>query len=168
MGDEPNRARAEEIIGRVVPLQDKDPASRTYGIWSWFMEEPAEARWRRRTGTGRISAAPSSCRWRSSIATAFPKTWLEQVDAAVIHAGNAIKRRDVQPGYTNIAIMGSYVTIVAGEQYGNQELREYGLARLKKFHDYSFHHGGFTEYNSPTYTVVALTETGAPAPARAR
>ena len=38
---EPERlTRAEAILRRVVALQDTDPTSKTYGIWSWFMEEP--------------------------------------------------------------------------------------------------------------------------------
>ena len=40
---EPGRLeRAERILRRVISLQDQDPNSRTYGIWSWFMEEPLE------------------------------------------------------------------------------------------------------------------------------
>ena len=34
--------RATAIVRRVVSLQDNDPARRTYGIWSWFMEEPLD------------------------------------------------------------------------------------------------------------------------------
>ena len=56
--------------------------------------------------------------------------------------------------------MGTYVTLVAGEHFNNDEFRDYGLARLKKFHAYTLHHGAFTEYNSPTYTLVALEEIG--------
>lgn len=38
-GDGP---RAEKILLRVIGLQDADPASRTYGIWPWLLEEPLE------------------------------------------------------------------------------------------------------------------------------
>ncbi|MBN2316104.1 MAG: hypothetical protein JXM79_19410, partial [Sedimentisphaerales bacterium] len=38
---EPERIeQARQILRRVIALQDQDPNSRTYGIWSWFMEEP--------------------------------------------------------------------------------------------------------------------------------
>ena len=40
---EPDRLkRAQDILRKVISLQDQDPKSRTYGIWSWFMEEPLE------------------------------------------------------------------------------------------------------------------------------
>ena len=32
--------RAIAILTRIVALQDTDPASPTFGIWSWFLEEP--------------------------------------------------------------------------------------------------------------------------------
>ena len=34
--------RAEHILRRVISLQNQDPKSRTYGIWSWFAEEPLD------------------------------------------------------------------------------------------------------------------------------
>jgi len=43
---------------------------------------------------------------------------------------------------------------------GREDLREYGLNRLRRFHEHTLREGGFTEYNSPTYTLVALTEIG--------
>jgi hypothetical protein len=37
-------------------------------------------------------------------------------------------------------------------------MKDYSKIRLKKFYNYTIEKGGFTEYNSPTYTVVALDE----------
>ncbi|MBZ0256547.1 hypothetical protein K8I31_10820, partial [bacterium] len=65
---------------------------------------------------------------------------------------------NVGPGYTNIAVMGTYVTMVAGEQLGDDGLRDYAKQRLRRFHEATMATGSFSEYNSPTYTVVALSE----------
>ena len=73
-------------------------------------------RCRRRTGTGRISAACSSCRSPSTTWTACPPTLQQKVHDSILHAARSIQRRDVGPGYTNIALMGTYVTLVAGER----------------------------------------------------
>lgn len=81
-----------------------------------------------------------------------------QVDAAILHACRAIKQRNVGPGYTNIAIMGAYVTLVAGETLDRAEFRDYGRERLRRFHAHTVENGSFEEYNSPTYTIVALHE----------
>lgn len=149
--------RAEQILRRVIALQDQDPNSRTYGIWSWFLEEPLDKmsppdwNWADFCGTQLLQVAMDH-------ASRLPADLHQQVRESILHAGRAIKRRNVGPGYTNIAVMGAYVTLVAGEQFGDAELTEYGKARLKRFYDFTFEQGSFSEYNSPTYSIVAIKE----------
>ena len=149
--------RAEQILRRVIALQDQDPISRTYGIWSWFAEEPLD------------KMAPPDWNWADFCGAQLlqvaidhmdrlPADLQQQIRESILHAGRAIKRRNVGPGYTNIAIMGAYVTLVAGELFENAELADYGKDRLKRFYDHTFKHGSFSEYNSPTYSVVAIKE----------
>jgi hypothetical protein len=149
--------RAEQILRRVIALQDQDPSSRTYGIWSWFMEEPLDKmsppdwNWADFCGTQLLQVAIDHM-------DRLPADLQREVTESILHAGRAIKRRNVGPGYTNIAIMGAYVTLVAGERFDNAELADYGKARLKRFYDYTFKNGSFSEYNSPTYSIVAIQE----------
>ena len=149
--------RAEQILRRVIALQDQDPNSRTYGIWSWFAEEPLDQmsppdwNWADFCGTQLLQVAIDHM-------DRLPSDLQRQVTESILHAGRAIKRRNVGPGYTNIAVMGAYVTLVAGELFNNAELADYGKARLKRFYDHTFIHGSFSEYNSPTYSVVAIKE----------
>ena len=149
--------RAEQILRRVIALQDQDPKSRTYGIWSWFMEEPLD------------KMSPPDWNWADFCGAQLlqvaidhmgrlPEDLQQRIRDSILHAGRAIKRRNVGPGYTNIAIMGAYVTLVAGEVFNDTELFEYGKARLKRFHEHTFKHGSFSEYNSPTYSIVAIKE----------
>ncbi len=156
-GDPEFLARAEAILRRVIALQDQNPESRTYGIWSWFLEEPLE----------RMS--PPDWNWADFCGVQLLQVALDhrhrlspelaaQVDTAIQHAARSIRRRNVGPGYTNIAIMGTYVTLVAGELYQLDDLREYALKRLRAFHAFTMKAGAFSEYNSPTYTIVALKE----------
>jgi len=158
-GDEELKGRAEAILRKLISLQDQDPQSKTYGIWSWFLEEPLD------------KMAPPDWNWADFCGVQLlqvaldhrarlPADLMAGVDAAIQHAARSIQKRNVGPGYTNIAIMGTYVTFVAAELYDIADLRDYAHNRLRKFHQYTLHHGGFTEYNSPTYTVVALTELG--------
>jgi hypothetical protein len=158
-GEEPWRARAEDILRRVTALQDQDPASRTYGIWSWFLEEPLaqmsppDWNWADFCGVQLLQVARDH---RSRLTPEVAK----MVDDAIRHAARSIERRNVGPSYTNIAIMGTYVTLVASEFYGWDDLHAYAMKRLRRFHDYTKEQGAFTEYNSPTYTVVAVSELG--------
>lgn len=155
---DPNRLeRAEQILDRVIDLQDQDPASRTYGIWSWFLEEPLDQmsppdwNWADFCGTQLLQVAIDHM-------DRLPAELQEKVRRSILHAARSIQRRNVGPGYTNIAIMGTYVTLLAGEQFKDKELFDYGKKRLGRFRDYTQEKGSFSEYNSPTYTVVAINE----------
>ena len=150
-------ARAEQILTRVIDLQDQDPDSRTYGIWPWFLEEPLDQmsppdwNWADFCGTQLLQVAIDHM-------NRLPMNLREQVRESILHAARSIKKRNVGPGYTNIALMGTYVTLVAGERFGVRELSDYGKQRLRRFFEYTQERGSFSEYNSPTYTLVAIEE----------
>ena len=154
-GDERLRLRACDIIRRVISLQDQDTASKTYGIWSWFLEEPLE------------KMSPPDWNWADFCGHSLiqiildhrdriPADLAKEIDASIQHATRSIMKRNVGPSYTNIAILGTYVTMVAGELYYLPDVTEYAVARLQRFHEYTRETGGFTEFNSPTYTIVSL------------
>ena len=54
--------------------------------------------------------------------------------------------------------MGTYVTYVTSHLFDMPEMQEYANERLKKFYEYTQEKGGFSEYNSPTYSIVAIDE----------
>jgi len=149
--------RAQAILARVIPLQDQDPNSPTYGIWPWFLEEPLEKmsppdwNWADFCGVQLLQVAIDHM-------DRLPIELQQQVRNSILHAARSIRRRNVGPEYTNIALMGTYVTLVAGERLDARELFDYGKQRLQRFYDYTREIGSFTEYNSPTYTCVAIEE----------
>jgi hypothetical protein len=156
-----HRARAHEVIHKVVSLQDTDSDSATYGIWSWYLEEPLE------------DMRPPDWNWAdflgatlATILARIPERVAASLAAAMRaslgHAAAAIVRRDVGPGYTNIAIMGGGVTAAAGELLADDALLVYGRERLRKSVEHANYHGSFNEFNSPTYTFVALAELERP------
>lgn len=153
-----DRDRAIQVLRKVIGLQDIDPASPTYGIWPWLLEEPL------------AKMSPPDWNWadfcgaRLAVilhdhAAALPEDVKQSVRASLGHAAQAIKKRNVGPGYTNIAIMGGGVCAAAGELLANPTLLEYGRQRLEQIVAHTAHHGSFNEYNSPTYTMVALWES---------
>ena len=156
-GEPEREERAEAILRRVIALQDQDPDSRTYGIWSWFLEEPLDQmsppdwNWADFCGTQLLQVAIDHM-------DRLPSDLRRQVKDSILHAARSIVRRNVGPGYTNIALMGTYVTLVAGERFDVRDLVEYGRKRLRRFCEYTDEKGSFSEYNSPTYTCVAIEE----------
>ena len=152
---EPERlSRAVGIVERLLSLQDTDPGSDTYGIWSWFLEEslaemsPPDWNWADFCGTCLIQIAMDH-------SDRLPAETAERLDRGVMHAARSIMRRDVAPGYTNIALMGTHVTYCVGEHYRDGEVLDYARMRLSRFVEHTREHGAFSEYNSPTYTSLA-------------
>ena len=155
--DEEFRERAIQVIDRVIGLQETDPDNEYFGIWPWFMEEPID------------QMAPPDRNWADFCGAQLleitlthrhrlPDSLNQKIDQSLQYASQAIRKRDVGPGYTNIAIMGTFVTYVTSVLYELEELNQYARQRLERFYEFTKHHNGFTEYNSPTYTRVALDE----------
>jgi hypothetical protein len=150
--------RAAQVIRKIASLQETDPTKATYGIWSWFYDEPLEKmsppdwNWADFIG-GRIAQAIATHGHR------LPGDVLAVAKTSLRNAAWSIFRRNIGPGYTNIAIMGAMVTAAAGEILGEPFLLDYGRRRIQNVVAALAEHGSFQEYNSPTYTMVVLEET---------
>lgn len=157
LGGEEDLQRVYDILYRVIPLQDINPSRKTYGIWPYYVEESLE------------QMDCPDWNWADFIAkemlvmligkrAALPLELQGRMQDAIWHACQAIIKRNVGPGYTNISVMGAYVTIVAGELFGWTNTLEYGKKRLERLYEYNKSKGNFSEFNSPTYTFVALID----------
>lgn len=149
--------RACDVIKSLLTLQDRDPRQDTYGIWPWFYEEPL------------TQMAPPDWNWADFCGKELvlavllhghrlPKELRDEIRQGVSCACEAIIKRDVGPHYTNIAIMGAFVTLIAGELYNRQDYMDYALQRLEKLKSYTEGLGTFQEFNSPQYSVIAIVE----------
>lgn len=149
--------RACAIIDRLLTLQDCDPKHDTYGIWPWFYEEPLH------------QMAPPDWNWadfcgKELVLAALlhghrmPDELRDRMRQGISYACDAIIMRNVGPHYTNISIMGAFVTLIAGELYDRQDYMDYALQRLEKLKYYTEGLGTFQEFNSPHYSVIAIVE----------
>ncbi len=152
-----DQERASAILRKVLTLQETDPGNEYYGIWPWFLEEPIAA------------MSPPDRNWADFCAARLAQilvdheTTLEPALCAAVkrslgHAARAIRARDVDPAYTNIAIMGSGVAVAAGELLDEPGLVVYGRTKLKEVVELTRRHTNLREYNSPDYTLLALLE----------
>jgi hypothetical protein len=150
--------RSADILRAVIALQEESPTHDAYGVWPWMYEQPLE----------RMS--PPDKNWADFCGNAlmlilkraaldFPAELVELVELSIRRAAYAIFRRNVRPDYTNIAIMGGVMTACAGELLNEDWLLDYGRTRLSDVVHHLQTQGDFTEYNSPTYTMVALEES---------
>ncbi|WP_169818809.1 hypothetical protein [Niabella ginsenosidivorans] len=150
--------RGITILKNILPLQEKDSREPFCGVWPYYPEDPLKGR-----------KAPVDYNWADFMAVSLTDIVLnasehlnrdlkQQVREALILAARAIQKRDVKADYTNICIMGTYVCYVVGDLYRIPDISNYARNRLAYFYQYTKDNKGFTEYNSPTYTVVAMNE----------
>ncbi len=152
-----NAPVVSKLIKRVCELEDCDVKSRSCGVWPLYMEEPVQTR-ERVDWNWSDFCAKGLLQFIIDYNEYFEESLMNDVKRAVTYAAKAIMKRDVNPSYTNISVMGSYVTLAVGEYLENAEIAEYGKERFKKLFRYNMLNGCVSEYNSPTYTIEALTD----------
>ena len=157
-GEASDVQRAQKILRRLLPLQQTDDTNSEYsGVWPWLMEEPLN-----RMGSVDLS-------WADFCGSAIAQILVEhrdQIDQdlqrglenALRLSADRIRQRDVQPAYTNIAVLGGGVCTMAGEILKDDSLLQYGQHRLSKIVAFTQQQGGFNEYNSPPYSKVVIGE----------
>jgi hypothetical protein len=154
-GDPARCDRAARMLRRALQAQDRDPQSRTYGIWPYYWEEPL----------GQMEAPDWN--WADFcgselllIVYRHPERLAEDlrepVREAIRHAARSVQRRNMGPHYTNICALGTFVTLAAGRWLGEADLWGYGVDRLRRFAAHTDGTGSFNEYNSPTYAFVTM------------
>ena len=157
-GDAADIQRGIAITQAILSLQEKDTALPFCGVWPYYPEDPMKGR-----------KAPVDYNWADFISVSLIDIVLnaddhldeelkKQLKNSLILAAHAIMKRDVKADYTNICIMGAYVCYVVGNLYDQPGIRRYGQQKLAYFYHYTKNNKGFTEYNSSTYTVVAMNE----------
>ena len=155
--DKASQAEGARVLRNVIKYQDSDPNSKTYGVWPWYIEEPFDEmlaidfNWADFLGATLISIL-------TNYSDRLPPDVVDEAKASLDRACACIKKRDVKPNYTNIAYMGAVVCAAGGELLGKPEYLEYARMRMERNVNSYKEIGGFTEYNSPTYTMVVLVE----------
>jgi len=153
-----NIERGIDIVKAILPLQEKNTDEPFCGVWPYYPEDPLMGR-----------KAPVDYNWADFMAIPLIDIVInfsdytdddlkEQIKNALILAARSIKKRDVKGDYTNVFIMGTYVCYIVGNLYDLPDISNYARNRLAYFYGYTKDNKGFTEYNSPTYTVVAMNE----------
>ncbi|MBC8290010.1 MAG: hypothetical protein H8E37_06810 [Planctomycetes bacterium] len=156
-GEPEDVARAEAILEKIVALQDSDSESTTFGVWPWLLEEPI------------AEMTSPDLNWADFCGASLAHILIQHsgqlseetrqlAEAALRNATAAIRKRNVGPGYTNIAVLGGGVCAAAGEVFADAELLKYGRERLQGVVEQTAKHGGFNEYNSPPYCKVVIAE----------
>jgi hypothetical protein len=153
----PHRVEGNKILSRVLELQDSDPSSKTFGLWSWYAEESLERmasvdyNWADFQGAVLVIIL-------HDFSHCLEPTLRLRAERSLEYCCSAIMRRNVGPAYTNIAITGATVTAAAGEILRRVDFLEFGRRRILRSLSHFRASGAFVEYNSPAYLPVVIEE----------
>lgn len=148
---------AFRAFDRICDLQDTRPGSRTFGLWSYYMEQPLDEmiapdyNWANFVGKD-LLAACILCR------PILPDALCERMRMALYNAVQCTIRRNVSEDYTNIAFISCMMLVASGELLEDAHIFQTGKERLSRFLEYTRVTTGFSEYNSAPYMCVAFEE----------
>jgi hypothetical protein len=150
-GDPADRDRAQAILRRVVTAQDNKSNGPTRGAYSWYFEEkPSDLN--SAAFVGMVMADVIDLDRRHPMLDADVR---QAVEESGKHAVEAVMQRDVDPGYTNIALL-STALASAGQKLwqvpGSGAWAQGKLDAVMTLAD----DGEFYEYRSPTYSAVDI------------
>ena len=146
-------AAAENIINKIIDAQDKNPKSKTYGLWSYYFEESLTEMSAPDYNMAEFVARPMIyilCEKSQYIS----EQTAQRLKTALNLAARCCIRRNVGLDYTNVISMSCITITVIGEITEDEELIAAGKEELKAFAEYTRFNGGFSEYNSPCYLKV--------------
>jgi len=141
-----DRAAAASILHGVLDLQyDDGPDSKLHGVWRRRQgETDHDSNWREFVGCGLILIL-------ETFPDRLPEDLVSDIQAALLRAAVGSARRDVEAGYTNIALMSAFLLDYVGTKQGRDDLRQAGQEKAEAIYELFSRHKTFNEYNSPTY-----------------
>lgn len=151
--------RARAIIKKICLLQDKNPESRTYGLWARFTEEPLSAmkspdyNWAEFVSGSLISVMKKHSQFLDEELTILVKETLRMTAYCCM-------KRKVGLDYTNVIFMSIFTLLAIGEIVEDKEIFEFGKKELRGLLEYTRVSGGLSEYNSPCYTKLPVNTIG--------
>lgn len=148
---------AKSVLWGLIKYQDNREDSKTYGLWPYYIEEDCD-----HMIAPDYNMADFNAKHFAYILKRRSDCLDDELRAALseslMKAAICSIRRNVSPDYTNISLMSLNTIINAGEISGNKEFLERGKERLRKVHEYNTFCGCFSEYNSSTYSPLAIEE----------
>ena len=142
--------KLDVLFDTATELQDRDPASRAYGNFRWYV----------RDGFVMDYNAVDFCMQEGALIARDYRNRLTPAQLAKFDhlcelAIQGCLNHRVRSSYTNIAIMNAVNLVLLGEAYGRADAFEAGVKRLDEF-ILNTAICGVCEYSSPAYTAVDI------------
>jgi len=150
-GGSENLALAEEVIDKVLSMQETRPGNPYFGNFRWFFEDDMVAD---------LNAVEFMLEALALITLGsgdrLSLRLRERIREAMRLGLQEIERLDVHLSYTNICLLDIHNSIVCGHMLGDRHHEERGRRKLDAWIAFTARSGAPHEYNSPTYLGVDL------------
>lgn len=146
--------RAVQILGSVLRCQESGEGDPHRGNFTWMAEDSFIADLNA-VEFVLAQLIPMLCDYQERLASVAPSLVNALLDAITVGL-DEIERLDVHVGYTNIAILDIYNTSLGGILLDDDSRRARARKKFEEWIGLTLHGGHPLEYNSPTYTPIAL------------
>jgi hypothetical protein len=146
---------AGKMIDAVIQCQERRPDDANFGNFLWYQENEVVEDLNGVSFT-LSTMIPMMIRYGDRLPLDLHQRVLESIRLGL----NATARLDVSPGYTNIAVFDVVNTCLGGELLQDPVFIARGRLKLALWMLFTAKYGIPFEYNSPTYTGVAIDALG--------
>ena len=145
--------KVDEILKKIISLQEGRPSKKYYGLWSIFLEEPIE---------DMISPDQNFAVFNlielleiyNKHKDIIPSDTLNLIKSSCFAATIFIVNRNTTLRYSHIVCEECYACVFCGEIFSRLEFVNYGMQKLENFLNYTLFNGDFYEFNSPVYSLI--------------
>ncbi len=142
---------AGKMIDAVMQCQERRPDDANYGNFLWYKENRVVE-----DLNGVSFALGTMIPMMIRHGDRLPEDLRQRIFASIRLGLDATRRLDVSPGYTNIVLLDIENTCLGGELLQDDDIRARGRQKLVQWMTLTDQFGIPFEYNSPTYTSVAI------------
>jgi hypothetical protein len=146
---------AGKMIDAVIQCQERRPDAANYGNFLWYKENGAVE-----DLNGVSFTLGTMIPMMIRHGDRFDEGLRQRILASIRLGLDATKRLDVSPGYTNIVMFDIQNTCLGGELLGDKEIIARGQQKLIEWMALTDQFGIPMEYNSPSYTGLAIDILG--------
>jgi hypothetical protein len=155
-GGSENLALAEQVIAKVLSMQETRQSNARFANFRWFFEDE---------GVTDLNAVEFVLEGLSHIVLRSRDRLSDGLRGRIREAMRLglqeIERLDVHLSYTNIALLDIHNTVLCGQILDDGHFEERGRRKLDAWIDFTARSGAPHEYNSPTYLGVDLSALAA-------
>lgn len=145
--------RANDIIKKVISLQQSNPFEEYYGLWPLYTEEPIKDVPNPDLNQA-VFLIDKLLYLYKNYSDVLPMDTLSMMKSASFAAATFIVNRNTTLQYSHIVISECYACVLCGELFSRHEFINYGMQKLEKFLNFVSFNGDYFEFNSPIYSFI--------------